>query len=312
MRIAVVGHALVDYEFVVEKIPLPDDETRVLETHIFPGGSALNTSIGIKNLNEKVVLIANIGTDKRGKFLLDFIEKSSLGKQGLRLIRGKTGYCFVLRDLKGNVTLISKLNVAEPIVLDDAINEIMSTSSHIHLTSLTPEGIKKVIDYIKNIQSNVSISWDIGRVSAGNFQSFMIEALKKTDIAFISEREAKKLNELADPEVTAEKLSQKGKNLVVLKRIRGALAFNEGRKVSEVRVEKEFAPVDTLGAGDAFAASFLVHYLKGTDIIETLGKAVVFASLKVGKKGGSNMPSIFEFETTWKDVQDAIKFFKRF
>ncbi|MGC9114503.1 MAG: carbohydrate kinase family protein [Fervidicoccaceae archaeon] len=309
MKVGVIGHALLDYEYVTEKIPLPDDEARIIESYVSPGGSALNTATGLARLKGEVKLIANIGNDKRGRILLDFIKNVGLEKQGLKIERGETGYCIVIRDLKGEVSLISKLNVAEPILLDERRLEAILANTHIHLTSLTPFTIKEIIDKIKEAGFNGSISWDIGRITAEHVQLSIADILRKINVVFISRREAKKIDERSSPEITAEKLSRLGNTLVILKQQKGAAAFEKGRRVSRVKIQKEFYSVDTLGAGDAFAAAFLNSYLNGSGVGDSLGRAVIYAALKIGKRGGSNMPRYSEFENMWGFLKHYIVYY---
>jgi len=309
MKIGVIGHALVDYEYVVERMPAADDESRIISSYRFPGGSALNTAVGIKRLNHEPLLVANVGRDKRGSFLLNFVRRNGLSAEGLKIVEGHSGYCIVLRSKSGEVSLISRLNVAEPLNLDEARLEKLRQAEHIHITSLTSEAAGKSLRFFAKEGYAKSYSWDVGRITAGEDPAQILEILKLVDLAFLSEREAKKLGSDGNPEDTAKRLSGSSAGVIILKKKRGAAAFHRGKKVSEVKVAKDFPLVDSLGAGDAFAASFLASYLDSKDIPKSLAKASVYASIKIGKRGGSNMPSISEFEKVWNKVGKEVHYY---
>jgi len=309
MKIGVIGHALVDYEYVVERLPAADDESRIISSYRFPGGSALNTAVGIKRLNHEPLLVANVGRDKRGSFLLNFVRRNGLSAEGLKIENGRSGYCIVIRSKSGEVSLISRLNVAEPLNLDEVRLEKLKQAEHIHITSLTSEAAGKSLRFFAKEGYAKSYSWDVGRITAGEDPAQILEILKLVDLAFLSEREAKKLGSGGNPEDTAERLSRSSAGLIILKKKRGAAAFRRGKKISEVEVAKDFPLVDSLGAGDAFAASFLVSYLDSKDIAKSLAKASVYASIKIGKRGGSSMPSVSEFEKVWNKVGKDVRYY---
>jgi fructoselysine 6-kinase len=93
------------------------------------------------------------------------------------------------------------------------------------------------------------------------------------DIAFLSadkdsEKEIRKLAHL---------VYTMGPGLVVITRgAQGALAYNGSRYQSQSIIPTEV--IDTLGAGDAFIAGFLVAYLKNKDLARALSGGALAAS----------------------------------
>lgn len=55
--------------------------------------------------------------------------------------------------------------------------------------------------------------------------------------------------------------------------------------------------VDTTGAGDTFAANFLVSLLSGNGVVDSIRFGIAAATIKIGKNGAqSGMPTAEELE----------------
>ena len=68
-----------------------------------------------------------------------------------------------------------------------------------------------------------------------------------------------------------------GKLIVITRGERGAIAIN-GDKISECGIKKGLNVVDLTGAGDLFAAGFLLGYINGENLEQCGNEGVTFAS----------------------------------
>jgi sugar/nucleoside kinase (ribokinase family) len=68
----------------------------------------------------------------------------------------------------------------------------------------------------------------------------------------------------------------------------GATLFHQGRRVD--RPALEAAPVDPTGAGDAFAAAFVVRFLETDSVMEAMNFALAAGALAVEGEGVAGMP----------------------
>ncbi len=78
----------------------------------------------------------------------------------------------------------------------------------------------------------------------------------------------------------------------------GALAYDSNGRQLQVRPPKADKLVDTVGAGDAFAAVIILGLMHGWDLQQTLKRAQVFASAIVGIRGAT--PEHDDFYTLFK------------
>ena len=70
---------------------------------------------------------------------------------------------------------------------------------------------------------------------------------------------------------------------------KGALIYNkEDKSIYQINAVFTRPVVNTIGAGDSLFSSFIHYYKKGKTPIESLKRAVVFASYKIGEKGAAS------------------------
>lgn len=100
-------------------------------------------------------------------------------------------------------------------------------------------------------------------------------------------------------------LAQYGLEYLVLTRGgEGALAFSAAGEAGRVRPAAATDVVDTVGAGDAFTAVFLLGRLRGWPLVRTLERAQAFASAIVGVRGATvSDPAFYQgFIDAWESA----------
>jgi sugar/nucleoside kinase (ribokinase family) len=90
------------------------------------------------------------------------------------------------------------------------------------------------------------------------------------DILFANEAEIRELATLVDRDAAVEEIQEKVPLLVVTCGAEGALAVENGRRVSVPIARIGRGVVDTTGAGDLFAAGFLIGLTRGLPLEESL------------------------------------------
>ena len=115
----------------------------------------------------------------------------------------------------------------------------------------------------------------------------MADILPYVDVLFVDEREARNLADRDDLAEAAAILREAGPATVVVKQgSEGARVFTAQGAIHQAAVR--VAPlVDSIGAGDAFDAAFLLGLLEGWPLERTARFAAVTAGFTVGGVGGS-------------------------
>jgi acarbose 7IV-phosphotransferase len=122
--------------------------------------------------------------------------------------------------------------------------------------------------------------------------------LHHADIVFFSHE---RLQET--PEQTANQMFQQFATKIIVVGLgdKGAILCTRDAQPQHVQAIKTRDIVNTIGAGDALFSSFNHFYAKTQNALESLEKAVLFASYKIGEAGAANG------FLTESELQDLIK-----
>jgi 2-dehydro-3-deoxygluconokinase/2-dehydro-3-deoxygalactonokinase len=188
----------------------------------------------------------------------------------------------------------------------DVDPDYLGAAKLFHTTGITPalsetalEATRKALEI--SISNNLIVSFDtnIRPVLWGSIDNavrVLTPIIEKVDILFTDPRDASILLNVQDVDQMIDGFLKFGVETVVLKMGRkGAIAANRREKVSvqalEVYVE------DPIGAGDAFAGTFITSRLKGRSLEESLKRAVIAGSLVVTVRGDEEcLPSEEEID----------------
>ncbi len=287
--ITAVGHALVDIRFIVDRFPGPDEEAVIIKRSYGAGGSAANVAIDIRRLGLKSAIIAKVGFDSFGRLIVDELMKEGVDVSGLRIGFKETGSTTVVINSSGRILMYGFKGASEDLKPDEIDTNLISRSKYIHIASLRPDTSIRVASIAK--EYNKIVSWDPGRVLAREGVSKLKELIKLVDIVLANEHECIDLTKISDYKEAARKIIDLGPNTVVVKRGHKGIYVVSDEYTGEMPAFKIEKPVDTTGAGDAFAAGLLTGLARGYDFKKSLIYALAVAALKVSRLGSHEVPS---------------------
>ncbi len=282
LDVLAVGHALVDVRMRVEGFPMPDMEVEILEEERGAGGSAVNVSIDVSLLGGRSGIIAKIGFDSFGRLVVDELYTHHVDTRGLRIAIGKrTGFSIVAIDREGRTAIYGYKGASEDLSPGELDEEIIRDARIVHIASLRPDTSIEAARIARS--SGITVSWDPGRRLARIGAERLAGLLSNVNIVLANRIEARLLTGADDPVRAAEILSSYGPRIVVVKLgSEGALLYD---RTLENPVHMPAKPVerivDTTGAGDAFAAGFLLCLARGCTSVEALEKGLETAALKI-------------------------------
>ncbi|MEB3845160.1 MAG: carbohydrate kinase family protein [Desulfurococcales archaeon] len=282
LDVLAVGHALVDVRMRVEGFPMPDMEAEILEEERGAGGSAVNVSIDVSLLGGRSGIIAKIGFDGFGRLVVDELYTHQVDTRGLRIAIGKrTGFSIVVIDREGRTAIYGYKGASEDLTPGELDTEIIRDARIVHIASLRPDTSIEAARTAR--RSGITVSWDPGRRLARMGAERLASLLSNVDIVFANRIEARLLTGADDPVRAAEILARYGPRIVVVKLGAGGALLHD--KTLEKPVHRPARPVerivDTTGAGDAFAAGFLLCLARGCTSVEALEKGLETAALKI-------------------------------
>jgi len=240
------------------------------------GGSAAITASGAARLGLETALVAAVGRDAHGDFVLDAVAARGIDVSGVRRVDAPTGLTVVLSrgDDRGILTSKGAMAALSSADVDPAV---LSRARHLHIASyFLLDGLRPGLPALVAAahEAGVTVSLDPQDDPAGEWRSGLPELLPHLDLLFVNEHESAALDTSACP-------------LVVVKRgPEGAAARTTDGEVRHpgVRVES----VDATGAGDSFDAGFLAAWLRGAAVEDALALACACGALSTRALGGTD------------------------
>jgi 2-dehydro-3-deoxygluconokinase len=247
------------------------------------GGAESNVAIGVTRLGHPAAWVGRVGADPWGELILD-----ELRAEGVDVSRAlidperTTGLMLKHRQLDGstNVTYSRRDSAGSALRPEDIPADFIACGRILHLSGITPAlsasakaAIERAVEVAREAGLKVSVDLNYRKRLWGdrNAAPILTGLLARADIAFAGEEEASLLIDATGPEQACEGLAALGPKHVILKRgSRGAVALIEGELLN-VEPSHLASPVDPVGAGDAFAAGYLVG------VLEQLPAAVALA-----------------------------------
>jgi sugar/nucleoside kinase (ribokinase family) len=257
------------------------------------GGSASITAVAAARLGLRVALVAAIGDDAAGHFMLTELGRAGVDTTGMA-VRAElpTGMTVALSrgEDRAILTAAGAIGTLTPA---DVPAELLIRARHVHVSSyfllersLGP-GLAALLATARAAGAATSLdtNWD----PAGTWGAdFFPGVLAQTDLLLPNEAEALRIAGTTTlPEAIAS-LTGAGGSIAVKLGARGAL-YAEGPQ-QYVGIPPQTAAVDTTGAGDCFNAGLLAGLLRGLEppAALALGCAVAAASTQgIGGTGSS-------------------------
>ncbi|OYR50728.1 carbohydrate kinase [Halorubrum sp. Ea1] len=257
-KVIAAGHINWDVTIHVDRLPEPDGETRIERLEQSGGGSAANVAVGLVDLGGQSVVYGSVGGDESGALALRELASAGVDPgQVLVDADEPTSVKYVIVDGGGELLMLANDGANESFTAAGLDRDTLTAADHLHLTGQQPETAAALATAAG--EAGATRSFDPGRrVGDREFEA----ALHAADALFLNAREADALADSTDIDpweptdrVVAIKLGDEG-----------ATIRTPHGDVSHPGFDVD--PVDTAGAGDAFAAGFLGAALREPDIVD--------------------------------------------
>jgi ribokinase len=301
MTIAVIGSIHVDFYIKTPKFPQPDETVLGKEFAMYPGGKGANQAVGCARLGVRTYMLSAVGDDFFGKIMVENLSKNNVVTDYIYVAKGiHTGVAFIILNEVSKENMIIVAPGADEAITPDYVENT--------LPSLTPRAVLTQLEIpIQTVYKTLEIGKKIDAITVLNpspVKYLSSEIYKYVDVIIPNRVE---LQQLTGIEVRTEEdvfkageclLSRGVKVVVATLGARGAavITYDKKKIVEAFKVDV----VDTVGAGDAFAAGLAVALVEGRDIEEAVRFANAVAALKVTRMGAQSMPYREEVEKFFK------------
>ena len=252
------------------------------------GGSAANTMIGIANAGGTGYYVGKVGNDNNGLFYKVDMEESGIifhHTPG----HGMTGTCLVLTTADGERTMLTSLGISSELTRSDIKPETISESEIIYVEGYlwdrenTKEACIFTMEEGKKLGKKVSFTFSDPFCVNRSRDDFRRITKQYVDIAFCNHEEAMALTQTDSPEDAIQGMAEYCDLVFMTWGHHGCMISNQG-------VEKHIPgfpvkPIDSNGAGDAFAAGTLYGLTHGLSIENSAKWGNYMASLVIQNIG---------------------------
>ena len=248
------------------------------------GGSVANSIVALAQNNMKTAFIGKVGIDEVGKAFIDGLKKEDVFfANAPQSDESETGRCLVMVTPDAQRTMSTYLGISQKLNSGDVNEDVISQSKITYLEGYLWDlddaqvAIKKATKVAK--ENNKIVAFSVSDVFCiERFkESFLSLINEEADIIFANEEEIKSLLGTSDLDESINIIKDKNKIFAITLGENGAMIINN-EEVIKIEPQKIDNLVDTTGAGDLFAAGFLLKYIQGQPLEECGKEGVKFAS----------------------------------
>jgi len=273
------GAMNIDHLYKVGEI-VADGEQSVNGFEALPGGSAANTIYGLAKLGVKAGFVGAIGIDDDGEELIKDFKNVAVDTSQIRIKQEvKTGSTICLSDRLGGRAIYVSPGANNLLGPEDIDLAYLNQSQMVHLSSFADDRqFNLQVGVTEKLSISVTVSLAPGMLYVTRGLKALVPLLERAHIVFMNREEIERLT--GDGfKSGAREIVKSGCRIVVVTLGKGldkgkvgmvtAYIF-DGKQEYEVESEEvpSKLPLESTGAGDAFAAGFIFGFLRGKKLEE--------------------------------------------
>jgi len=271
------------------------------------GGGGLNTAMNFATLGLKTSAILKIGDETEGKNIISAMKDTNVDTSNLIYSKEyMSGFSIILISFQGDRTVLAHRGANAHIKKSEINFDAIKNSKWLYIAPLNGDSTKVLDDIAQFAEKNdVNMAINVGTSSIKKGAKYLEKILKTAEVVIMNREEATMLTEITiRPDTKEEKFSDKTIHpdmVKMLKKLKSTHAkiviITDGKDGAYAYDGKKFyhAPefpakvVSTLGAGDAFASTFVATLsLTNNDMKKALAAASITAASTVEKFGAQD------------------------
>ena len=251
------------------------------------GGGGTNTAVAFSRLGHKVGFIGKLGQGTNS----DFIHKN-LVKEKVHLLcghgNGNAGYSIILDTLDHDRTIFTHKGINDELKTKD-IPFGKLKAKWIYFSAMMGESFKTLENLAEYAQKKkIKIAFNPSTYLAEKGKSYLKKVLERTELLVLNLEEASLLVGKDTPENLLPKLKELGPKIAVITDGHNRLYAADNHLIY-IATPPPSKRVDTTGAGDAFAASFVSGMIRKDDIEFAIKLGITNAQSVISNYGAKNI-----------------------
>ena len=258
------------------------------------GGSATNSLVAAANYGSKCHHVCRVSDDEDGRKYLESLRSAGVEHIGISSENSEmpTGKCLILVTPDAKRTMSSMLGVSAFLGSSDIDYDVVENSKIFYIEGYmvtSDDNFNAVISVLEHLKGKNTIKAlslsDAGIVHGFKDKFKQIESYG-IDMIFCNDDEAIAFSDANDITEAVKFFKSKTYMTAITKGAEGSVIVIDG---AEIHADAhKITPVDTNGAGDMFAGSFMHAYLQNHDI-QTCAEFSNFASSKIVETFGPRL-----------------------
>ncbi|MGH6770513.1 MAG: adenosine kinase [Xanthobacteraceae bacterium] len=236
------------------------------------GGSAANTIVGVASLGGRAAFVGKVRDDEFGRTFAHDIRAAGVAFDTPPASDGPaTARCYVLVSPDGERTMNTFLGAAQDLHPNDIDPDAIAAAGITYLEGYlwdpphAKEAFLKAAKIAHDAERSVALTLS-DAFCVDRYRTEFLDLIRTgtVDLVFANERELHSLYQTSDFDSAVNALRNDARLAVITRSEKGCLVVSR-EQTDAVRAEPVERVVDATGAGDLFAAGFLVGLSRGAD-----------------------------------------------
>ena len=236
------------------------------------GGSAANTIVGVASFGVRAAFVGKVKDDELGRTFAHDIRAANVAFETKAANSGpSTARCYIMVTPDGERTMNTYLGAAQDLKPGDIDEAQVASAAVTYLEGYlwdppqAKEAFVKAAGIAHRAGRRVALTLS-DAFCVDRYRTEFLDLIRKgtIDIVFANERELHSLYETADFDSAVKALRVEAKLAVVTRSEKGCVVVSKD-EIEAVAAEPVVQVADVTGAGDLFAAGFLVGLARGKD-----------------------------------------------
>jgi sugar/nucleoside kinase (ribokinase family) len=304
------GDLVSDVVMHVERLPIEAERVQNIRSISIEPGGAGNSLIVAARLGAQAVALGTIGEDANGEQVYAALLAEGVQMHYVQRGAGSINMTvLVMVDDAGQHVFLVHTGCGDELVLGPDVRKLLTDAAAFFVPGYAlhePRVGTQALEALALARAaGLPVFSDLGPIVADDsLRDAALSVLGASQFSFLTEGEALTLARVGEADDAARWMLAHGAKVVVLKRGAQGCSVYAGAAAAPVRTDIHgltVTVVDTSGAGDSFAAGFMVHYLEHGDAIAAARFANAVGAAKVQKLGtGRQMPTRAEIDVQWQ------------
>ena len=256
------------------------------EIEFTTGGGGTNTAVALSRLGHKIAFLGKLGDDTNSEFIINYLKKERIELLCVRG-RGQSGYSLILDTLEHDRTILTYKGINDELKSSEIPYKKIK-AKWFYFSAMMEESfhtLEKLAEFAQ--QSNIKVAFNPSTYLAEKGTISLKNILSRTELLVLNKEEANLLVGHDSIESLLFKLKSLGPKIVVVTDGKNELYVIDK---SHIYIAKppSIKVVDSTGAGDAFAASFLSGILRKNNLEFAIKLGIANAQSVVAHFGAKN------------------------